>query len=163
MPLLPFNKAPDVDAIQRKQLERVEEIEKAKEEGSSGAQALKMKHIDEMLQALEEGGESAFFGMKADDGILPPKDEAINSEYDEILYRMPSDKKKGPKYYADLGLTPEEVSELSPIEEGDLPPTADQSSWKPLAEDAGTMRPKGASTADKLLSKCAFYYKLSTK
>lgn len=165
MPSFTKSKAPDVDSINREQLRRVEEMEKAKEEGPEAA-ALRQQHIDEMLQALEEGGEDAFFGtMKADDGILPPK-EKLDPEYDEILYRMPVDKKKGPKYYSDLGMTPDEIKSILPDSSEEETPHLEYDAPQEgtITQEEGTIRPgKKASAIDKLLSKCAFYYKLATK
>jgi hypothetical protein len=54
MPSFPHSKAPDAEAIEQEQLNRIEEIEKAKEEGAE-ADRLKQEHLDEMLRAINEG------------------------------------------------------------------------------------------------------------
>lgn len=54
MPPMPMARVPDTEAIEEAHRKKVEEIEKAKEEGPE-AEALKKEHLDEMLRALDEG------------------------------------------------------------------------------------------------------------
>ncbi len=78
LPSLLAPKAPDAEAITNEQLKRVEEIERAKEEGAE-ADRLKQEHIAEMLKHLDEGN---FFDLGGDKEVVVSKSA---SSADKIL------------------------------------------------------------------------------